>query len=354
LSRLWFCLALGLSLLAGFARSTARGDEAESIEANFLSNLRQVTFGFVKAGEGYFSPDGKLICYQAITPDYPFYQIYVQPLEGGAAGRVSTGVGRTTCSYFTPDGQRVLFASSHLDPNLSQTEEEERQKQAEDARTGRRRRYEWVFDPYMDLFTASLDGSDLRQLTDVPGYDAEAAYSPDGRLIAFCSTRNGNRDLYVMNADGTDVRQLTDAPGYNGGPFISPDGKWVIFRSDRKQAEMLQIYVIGIDGRHERALTDNVGVNWAPYWHPTEPYIIWTGADHSDPAKRPNYDLWLMKYEVREDGVHPAGPITRLTDHDGADLLPVFSPDGKHLLWTASRTPDRASQLWHADFKLPE
>jgi Tol biopolymer transport system component len=347
---------LAAGFLIGFAAtaSIARTDEAESIEPKFFSNLRQVTFDFVKAGEGYFSPDQKLICFQAITPDYPFYQIYVQPLEGGVPRRVSTGAGRTTCSYFTPDGKRILFASSHLDPNLSQTEEEERQKQADDARTGRRRRYDWNFDPHMDLFTCDLQGGDLVRLTDAPGYDAEGAYSADGRLIAFCSTRHGNRDLYVMNADGSGVRQLTDAPGYNGGPFISPDGKWVIFRSDRKQVEMLQIYVIGIDGQHERALTDNVGVNWAPYWHPTAPCIIWTGADHSDPNQRPNYDLWLMKYKVDEEGLHQDGPIQRITDHEGADVLPVFSPDGLRLMWTASRTADRASQLWIADFKLPE
>jgi Tol biopolymer transport system component len=155
-----------------------------------------------------------------------------------------------------------------------------------------------------------------------------------------------------MDADGKHVRHLTNAPGYDGGPFISPDGKWVVFRSDRKQKDFLQIYVIGIDGRNERALTDNIGVNWAPYWHPTEPYIIWTGADHSDPNARPNYDLWLMKYEVAADGIHP-GPITRITDNPAADVLPVFSPDGKLLMWTSNRTDDRESQLFVADFALP-
>ncbi len=110
-----------------------------------------------------------------------------------------------------------------------------------------------------------------------------------------------------MNADGSDVRQLTNEPGYDGGPFISPDGSWVIFRSDRKKEGFLQIHAIGIDGKNDVALTDNVGVNWAPYWHPTKPYIIWTGADHSDPKARPNYDLWLMKYEEqgRQAGARP-------------------------------------------------
>ena len=326
---------------------------AESIESKYLSNVRQVTSGFMKAGEGYFSPDAKTIIYQAVPQGYPFYQIYAQHLAGGEPKLISTGRGRTTCSYFSPDGKHVIYASSHRDPQLSQTEDDERKRQAEDQRTGTRRRYQWDFDPYTDIYTADLDGKNLKPLTDTKGYDAEGAFSPDGRLIAFCSDRDGDPDLYVMNADGSGVRQLTDNPGYDGGPFISPDGKWVVYRSDRKKEGFLQIHAIGIDGTNDVALTDNVGVNWAPYWHPTEPYIIWTGADHSDPKARPNYDLWLMRYEIKDGRITP-GHVTRLTDEPSADVLPVFSPDGKQLMWTSNRTADHSSQLWIGDFKLPE
>jgi TolB protein len=343
-------LAIGL-VVAFQGTFSAAGDD--SIEGKFLSNIRQVTSGFVRAGEGYFSPDGKSIIYQAVTTDYPFYQIYTQPLAGGTPKRLSTGRGRTTCSNISPDGKRIIFASSHLDPNLSQTEEAERKQQAADAASGRRRRYQWDFDPQMEIFEADRDGKNLRRLTNSPGYDAEGAYSADGKQIAFCSTRDGDPDIYVMDADGSNVRQLTNAPGYDGGPFISPDGRWVVFRSDRKKAEYLQIYAIGIDGKNEVALTDNVGVNWAPYWHPTAPYLIWTGADHSDPNARPNYDLWLMKYAVKDGHLAP-GPIMRVTDHPTADVLPVFSPDGKKLMWTSNRTEDHSSQLFIGDFKLPE
>jgi TolB protein len=329
------------------------GVAADSIEGNYLSNIRQLTSGFVKAGEGYFSPDGRTIIYQAVPQDYPFYQIYKQTLPDGPAQRISTGRGRTTCSYFSPDGKHLIFASSHLDPQLSQTEDAERRRQADDAKSGIRRRYQWDFDPYMDIFEADLDGDNLRQLTNTKGYDAEGAYSPDGKLIAFCSDRDGDPNVYVMNSDGSHVRQLTHAKGYDGGPFISPDGKWVVYRSDRKKEGFLQIHAIGIDGQNDVALTDNVGVNWAPYWHPTLPYIIWTGADHSDPQARPNYDLWLMKYEGRDGKIAP-GPIMRITDNPAADVLPVFSPDGKQLMWTSNRTADHSSQLFLAEFKLPE
>ena len=325
----------------------------DSVERKFLSNTRQVTIGMQKAGEGYFSPDGQTIIYQAVPLDYMFYQIYKQPLAGGRPKLISTGRGRTTCSYFSPDGKRLLFASSHLDPNIDQTEAAERKQQEEDRKAGVRRRYKWDFDPYTDIFESDLEGQNLRRLTTAKGYDAEGAWSKDGKLIAFCSDRDGDPDIYVMNADGSDVRQLTNAPGYDGGPFISPDGKWVVFRSDRKKPEWLQIYVIGIDGKDETQLTDTQGVNWGPYWHPQEPYLIWSGADHSDPEARPNYDLWLARYEVKE-GRFTLGETTRVTEFAGADVLPVFSPDGKKLMWTSTRTDDHSSQLFIADFKLPE
>jgi TolB protein len=332
--------------------------ELSPLESKYLKNVRQVTKtvaegGFTKAGEGYFSPDGTEIVYQAVPKDYMFYQIFRQPLAGGEPKLISTGRGRTTCSFFTRDGQGILFASSHRDPMMDATEAAEKKQLAEDAASGKRRRYSWDFDPWTDIYVGDRDGQNLKQLTTEKGYDAEGAYSPDGKLIAFCSDRDGDPDLYVMNADGTGVRQLTNEPGYDGGPFISPNGKWVIFRSDRKKSEMLQIHVIGLDGKNDTALTDNVGVNWAPYWHPTKPYIIWTGADHSDPKARPNYDLWLMKYEEKDGKIAP-GSITRITDNASADVLPVFSPDGSKLMWTSTRTPDRSSQLFIGDFELPE
>lgn len=346
-------IVLTTSLFAATAR--AEQSAPVPIESEYLSNLRQVTTGFSKAGEGYFAPDGRSIVYQAISAGYPFYQIYTQRLAPHALPqRISTGRGRTTCSYFSPDGRRIIFASSHLDPQLGATERAALAQQEDDLRTGRRRRYSWVFDPRMDIFEADTDGTILRRLTSQPGYDAECAFSPDGRQIVFSSDRDGDPDLYVVDADGANVRQLTDEPGYDGGPFFSPDGQWVVYRSDRKRKEYLQIHAIRADGTGDVALTDNVGVNWAPYWHPTEPYIIWTGADHRDPTVRPNYDLWLLRYEIDETGLRGVGKPRRVTDHPEADVLPVFSPDGRRLMWTSNRGEDRTSQLWIAEFRLPD
>jgi Tol biopolymer transport system component len=338
-----------LSLLLACLAQSAAPDEWKAAESVHLRNVRPVTSGFVRAGEGYFSPDGKRVIFQAEEKDTgnPFYQIFVQDLDGGVPRRLSPGVGRTTCSYFRPDGKKVIFASSHLDPEAKKHQEEEYARREEDRRKGVHRRYSWDFDPHMDIFEANPDGSGLRRLTDAKGYDAEGSYSADGRRIVFTSNRDGNLELYVMDADGTNVRQLTHAPGcYNGGPFFSPDGKRVVFRADRKEKDRLQLYVINADGTGERALTDNDRwVYWAPYWYKDGKHIIYTAADHGA-AGRPNYDLYWMNVDT--------GKTVRLTFNPGQDVLPVFSPDGTKVMWTSSRDGQAGTQLYVADFVPPK
>jgi len=317
------------------------------LETKHLANARQVTFGFPRAGEGYFSPDGQSIVFQAYSVGYPFYQIYVQRLDDRSPRRISPGRGATTCAFFSRDGKKIIFSSSHTDPQIEQTEK----KTFEEAARGGRRRYQWNFDPHMEIYECNLDGTGLKPLTHSHGYDAEASFSPDGKQIVFTSTRDGgDPNLYIMDADGSHVRQLTNYPGYDGGPFFSPDGRWVIFRSDRKKKDMLQIYAISVDGKHEVQLTDNLDtVNWAPYFHPSGKYFVWTMADYSRGPAQATYDLYTM--EIEYDDTHfKGGAVERITDHKGTDILPVFSPDGKKLMWTSTRTPDGTSQLWIADW----
>jgi len=321
-------------------------DEPAAEEAKSLSNIRQVTKSFPRAGEGYFSPDGTQIVYQAYPLGYPFYQIYTQPLDKFEPRRVSPGRGRTTCAYFSPDGKQILFASAHSDPHPDLTEKTAR----DEAAKGGRPRYQWDFDPNMELYVVGFDGLGMKQLTDSPGYDAEGSYSHDGKQIVFTSTRDGDPDIYVMNADGSNVRQITNVDGYDGGPFFSPDDKWIIYRTDRKAKDMLQVHVISATGEHDTPLTDNTNqVNWAPYFHPNGKTIIWTAADYSRGPMGANFDLWVMDVDWKDGRPKPGTP-RRVTTHAKADVLPVFSPDGKKLMWTSSRTEDGSSQLWIADW----
>ena len=320
-------------------------------EAAYLTNIKQLTSEFVRAGEGYFSPDGTKIIYQAEEKDTgnPFYQIFLQDLATGRRHRVSPGAGRTTCAYFRPDGKKVIFASSHEDPDVKKHYEAEYKQRAEDKAKGVRRRYTWDFDPHMKIYEADPDGSNLRSLTpEAKAYTAEGSYSADGKYIVYASGPARNVELFIMDADGSSRRQLTKAPNcYNGGPFFSPDGTKVIFRSDRKKPDHLQLHVINADGTGERALTDNENwVYWAPYWYGDGKHIIYTAADHSDPKARPNYDLYWMALDT--------GKTTRLTFAPGADVLPVFSPDGKKVMWTSNRDGRSPTQLYIADFTPPK
>jgi Tol biopolymer transport system component len=321
-------------------------EEVARLEARHLTNIRQVTFGLARAGEGYFSPDGRSIIFQATPhvppsifhhprPDEDGYQIFSGALEEDAPVRmVSTGKGRCTCPYFHPGGKSILFASTHLSPST----EAEPVKGPAYSRTAR---YRWEFPPTMDIFSADLEGSNLRRLTDAPGYDAEASYSPDGSQIVFTSFRDGDAEIYIMDADGRNPRRITHAKGYDGGPFFSPDGKRIIYRSDRKANDLLQVYVNNFGGTAERALTDNDFVNWGPYWYRDSRHIIYATSKHG----HTNYELYLMDVDTRSE--------ERITYHEGFDGLPVFSPDGKRLMWTSSgRTADRKSQLFIADLTL--
>lgn len=314
----------------------------EEAEAKILSNVRQLTdeqMNLGDSGEAYFSPDGRRIIFQSYPPGESEYQMYTLELteqytaKRDTIRRVSPPGGACTCGYFRPDGDGIIYASSYLNPSLPNPNFYHR--------TGSH--YTWNMPGGMDILAADLNGDNPRQLTTTVGYDAEASYSPDGRQIVFTSDRGGNPDLYIMNADGSGVRQLTNKPGYDGGPFFSPDGQRVIFRADRLQDDHLQLFVINADGSGERQLTKHSSVvNWAPFWHPNGRSVVFTTSLHG----HRNYEVYLLNIET--------GRQQRVTYRARFDGLPVFNADGSKLMWTSQRGPSGRSQVFVADFKLPE
>ena len=323
-------------------------------ESQFLSNTRQLTYSGKRAGEGYFSEDGTALIFQSERePDNPFYQIYLMDLKSGDTHRVSSGVGKTTCAFFRPGTDEVLYASTHHDRFASAKQAEELEFRA----SGKERRYSWDYDEAMDIFSANRDGSNLKQLTDAPGYDAEASYSPDGTRIVFCSLRDAYPksrlsprelkqlevdpayfgEIYIMNADGSNQQRLTDKPGYDGGPFFTPDGQHIVWRHFTPDGSKSDIYTMRADGSRVRRLTDFDSMSWAPYFHPSGAYVIFA----SNKFGFSNFELFLVDAAGRHE------PI-RVTHTDGFDGLPVFSPDGNTLCWTSNRNSQDVSQLYLA------
>lgn len=334
--------------------AAAASDDA-SQEQRLIRDARQLTYEGRRAGEGYFSADGtKLIFQSEREADDPFYQMYLMDLETGDVERVSPGYGKTTCGWIHPSGERVLFASTHDDPEARAKQKEE----IELRESGKQRRYAWDYDEWYDIYAADLATHKLVNLTRTRGYDAEGSYSPDGKLIAFASNRaayseplspdDAKRfeidksymmDIYIMNADGGNVRRLTDVKGYDGGPFFSPDGKRITWRRFSPEGDTAEIYTMNIDGSDQRQLTRIGAMSWAPYYHPSGKYIIFTTNKHGFA----NFELYLVDPEGQREPV-------RVTFTDGFDGLPVFSPDGAKLCWTTTRGGGDKGQLWLADW----
>ncbi|MCE5294819.1 MAG: hypothetical protein LLF94_09450 [Chlamydiales bacterium] len=333
-----------MKLLIVFLALTLQAFGAEvfdaSIEQTMLTNIRQITFtdmGFDKAGEAYFSPDDKTIIFQAVPTGCEHYQIYSMNIEEQIPRLISTGKGACTCAFFRPDGQKILFASSHEDPYL------ENPDYAQDVPGYKRQggTYSWAFTPYMNVYEANLDGTDLIALTHGPNYHAECAYSHDGKKIVFASNESGTMNLYTMDADGTNLFRVTNTDNcYNGGPFFSPDDTTIVFRADRESPNDLQIYTIGVDGQNEKKHTYNDAVNWAPYWHPNGKVIAFTTSLHG----HAHYEIYLVHVDSNQ--------TIRLTHNKAFDGLPVFSNSGNQLMWTSKRD-GKSSQIFLADFTMP-
>ena len=328
--------------------------EAEKRETLLLKNVRQITFEGKRAGEGYFSSDGTKMVFQSERdPANPFYQIYRMDLETGDIEKVSPGHGKTTCAWIHPDGKRVLFASTHTDPKAR----DKQQAELDFRKSGKEQRYAWDYDPTYELFERTESGK-YRQLTDAKGYDAEGSYSPDGKLIAFASNRQAferklseretqlfktdaayMNEIYLMNADGSNVKRLTNVPGYDGGPFFSPNGQRICWRRFSIDGLTAEIYSMKIDGSDVQRLTNINAMSWAPYYHPSGDYLIFGTNKHGFG----NFELYL----VRADG---KGEPVRVTHVKGFDSLPVFLPDGNRLSWTSTRTAVKRSQIFMADW----
>ncbi len=325
-------------------------------QENHFENIRQLTWGGDNA-EAYFSYDGKNLCFQTNNPawDLKCDQIFNMNISEAASDSacmpdmISTGKGRTTCSYFMPDGKHILYASTH-----------EGGEDCPEAPTITGK-YLWpVYDTY-DIYVADLSGKIVKKLTDKPGYDAEATISPQGDKIVFTSTRGGDLELWTMDIDGGNQKQITSGLGYDGGAFFSPDGKKLVFRASRPQTPeeikeykeflaqglvaptRMEIFVCNVDGSDLQQVTHLGKANWAPFFHPSGEKIIFSSNHLSDRG----FDFQL--YMINIDGTG----LEQITTESVFNAFPMFSPDGKQLVFSSNRNNGgtRATNVFIADWK---
>ena len=316
-----------------------------------LADIRRITNGGENA-EAYFSHDGRRLIFQSTRDGRTCDQQYVMNVDGSGVRRVSNGLGKTTCGYFMSGDRRIFFGSSHA----VETECPERP----DPSKG----YVWRLDPF-DIYTANPDGSDLRRLTSYGVYTTEGILSPDGRKIVFTSLKDGDLDIYVMDADGSNVKRLTNTPGYDGGPWWSPDGTKIAYRAwhptgaalDDYRALLAQrlvrpsrmeLFVMNADGSDQRQVTELGGANFGPSWTPDGTRIIFS-SNFRNPRSR-NFDLFLVDAGATRAGAAQLEPVTTHGDFDG---FPMFSPDGKHLVWASNRASAKEGEtnIFIADWR---
>jgi TolB protein len=297
-------------------------------------NVKQLSFGGENA-EAYFSFDSKQLIFQSKRDSLKCDQIFTMNVDGSNVKMVSTGEGRTTCSYFLKGDKKILYGSTHKggaacppNPDFSKG-------------------YVWAIYPSYDIFVANADGSKPKQLTNTPGYDAEATVSPDGKKIIFTSMRNGDLDLYSMDRNGKNVKRLTTELGYDGGAFYSPDSKQIVFRAfhPKTEAEIarykkrlsedliepnnFEIWVMNADGSNKRQVTKLGSASFAPFFTPDAKRIVFSTNHFATDQRKRNFEIAM----VNVDGTG----LERITFNETFDGFPMFSPDGKKFVFASNR-----------------
>ena len=306
-----------------------------------LKNIRQLTFGGDNA-EAYWSFDSKKLIFQSNFKKWNVQcdQIFLMDIAKASADsqfrpqRISNGKGRTTCSYFLKGNKKVLFASTHAQHDSCPPPP-----------SNIPGKYLWPIYKEYDIYVANTKGEIIQQLTNSPGYDAEATVSPKGDKIVFTSDRSGDLELWVMDTDGKNHKQITFGLGYDGGAFFSPDGKKIVFRASRPKSEeekkeyldllkqglvsptQMEIYTCNSDGSDLKQITQLGKANWAPFFTPKGDKIIFSSNHHS--SRGYDFQVWLMNTDGSQ--------LEKVTTESVFNSFPMFSPDGKKISWSSNR-----------------
>ncbi len=320
--------------------ATAKSDTVLYPEEKHFKNIQQLTFGGDNA-EAYWSFDAKSLVFQRTSAkdglpcDQIFYGKVPKVGEKFSYKLVSTGKGRTTCSFFTKDGKHIIYASTHEGADTCPPLPD---------RSKYGNKYIWPIYNSFDIYMASLDGKIVKKLTNTNGYDAEATLSPDGKKMLFTSTRNGDLDLYVMDLKTEKLRQITNTPGYDGGAWFSKDGKKIIWRASRPKTEadlkeykellaqglvaptQMEVFTANADGSNAKQITNFGQANWAPNFSPDGRIIFCSNQQY----KR---GFPFNMYLLNTDGTG----LEKISHDKSFDAFPMFSHNGKRLVFCSNR-----------------
>lgn len=312
-----------------------------------IRNVKQLTFGGNNA-EAYWSFDDEHLVFQSDWAEINGQgcdQIYIMDPEtvgtGGSSDYqlASTGLGRTTCSFFMPGNEKVIYGSTH-----------ESSRECPPPVMFGQGRYVWPIYEAYDIYMANTDGSEVELFIGGSGYDAEATVSPDGKYIVFTSTRSGDLELWRYDMKSGDLLQLTDDLGYDGGAFFSRDSQQIVWRASRPTGEHAEVYksllqdnlvepselnifVADIDGSNVRQVTNLPGANWAPFFHPDGDRILFTSNHHSLSEGGRLFAVFMI-------GTDGEG-LTQITHSGRFDAFPMFSYDGTRLVFSSNRNGSR-------------
>ena len=309
-----------------------------------LAKLRRLTFGGENA-EAYWSFDGRELVFQAHGAEGGCDRIWRFAPGDGAPEPVSSGLGATTCAYFLPGDEELIYASTHLGGPACPPRPDHSQG------------YVWALYDSYDIFKAKKDGSGVTRLTDTPGYDAEATVCARDGSIVFTSVRDGDIDLYRMDRDGRNVKRLTSTPGYDGGAYFNADCTKLVWRASRPTGQelddfkallarglvrpgKLELWTANADGSEPTQVTWLGAASFGPSWHPSGRKIVFS-SNVGDPAGH-EFDL----FTIDADGSH----LERITTAPGFDGFPMFSPDGRSLVFASNR--ETTSGHWDTDLYL--
>lgn len=183
-----------------------------------------------------------------------------------------------------------------------------------------------------DLFVQPVSGGPAVQLTDHPADDAFGAFSPDGRQIAFASTRNGTWDLFLMNVDGTGVTSLTRGEGHEIQPSFSPDGTLLAYCAAPKQGGNWEIRLLNIQTGASRTITQGL----FPRFSPTELRIVFQRARQVGSRR---FSIWTVDLVNGE----PTGLTEVAASSNAAIVSPAWSPCGNFVTFCTILQPEGGS-----------